>query len=175
MRKQWINEWENKQINEGESEWLREIRKCVTISEGSTILQEGKNLGKGEELQKCVKCKSPALVHKSQQRATCSRKACGYDYCTNCHLPLHRRPQECPVLKPRTRQAAGIFSNRCKKNLRRLWWMALLWVICFPKAKIASESYMCLGGLKQCKKKFSRLWCVALLMVPFRFIFCKAK
>ncbi|XP_063888012.1 F-box only protein 43-like isoform X2 [Scylla paramamosain] len=92
--------------------------KVITLAE--RFMQVGKNLTKGEELQKCVKCKSPAVVHKSQHRATCSRKVCGYDYCTNCHLTFHRRPHDCPVLRPRTRQASGIFSLKCKRNLRRL-------------------------------------------------------
>ncbi|XP_071541231.1 F-box only protein 5-like [Panulirus ornatus] len=85
-----------------------------------SFIEEGQKLPQGEELQKCVKCKSPAMVQKSQQRAVCSRKKCGYDYCIRCHLSSHRRPQDCSVLKPRTRQGNGIFSNKCKRSLRRL-------------------------------------------------------
>lgn len=87
----------------------------------SCLIQEGQKLPKGEELQKCVKCKAPAKVQTSQHRAVCSRESCGYDYCTRCHLSFHQKPRDCPVLKPRTRQGAGIFSSKCKKSLRRLW------------------------------------------------------
>ncbi|XP_053648669.1 F-box only protein 5-like [Cherax quadricarinatus] len=92
--------------------------KSLTLSE--RFIEEGQRLPQGEELQKCVKCKAPAKVLKPHQRAVCSRKTCGYDYCTRCHLSYHLKPQDCSVLKPRTRQGSGIFSNKCKRSLRRL-------------------------------------------------------
>ncbi|KAK3878053.1 hypothetical protein Pcinc_017266 [Petrolisthes cinctipes] len=81
------------------------------------FIEEGRKLPKGQQLQKCAKCLAPAKVQKGQQRAICS---CGYDYCTRCFLPYHTRPQECPSLKPRTRTGNGIFSDKCKRSLRRL-------------------------------------------------------
>ncbi|KAG7166306.1 F-box only protein 43-like [Homarus americanus] len=92
--------------------------KSLTLSD--KFMEEGRKLPQGEQLQKCVKCKAPAKVQKPQHRAVCSSKTCGYDYCTRCALPSHRKLQDCTVLKPRTRQGAGIFSNKCKRSLRRL-------------------------------------------------------
>nr|XP_045617206.1 F-box only protein 43-like [Procambarus clarkii] len=92
--------------------------KSLTLSE--RFIEEGQRLPQGEELQKCVKCKAPAKVLKPQQRAVCSQKTCGYDYCTRCHLPRHSNSKDCSVLKPRTRQGSGIFSSKCKRSLRRL-------------------------------------------------------
>ncbi|XP_064122925.1 F-box only protein 5-like [Macrobrachium nipponense] len=93
---------------------------CPSPPLSDRFIEEGKKLPQGEELQKCVKCKAPAKVYKAVLRAVCSSKNCLYEYCMRCFLPVHRKPQECSVLKPRARNGAGMFSKKCKKNLRRL-------------------------------------------------------
>ncbi|XP_068209752.1 F-box only protein 5-like [Palaemon carinicauda] len=114
-----------KQLGEIQNQPASEKKSLPKISSSTPplsdrFIEEGKKLPQGEELQKCVKCKAPAKVYKAVLRAVCSSKNCLYDYCMRCFLPVHRKPQECSILKPRARNGAGMFSKKCKKNLRRL-------------------------------------------------------
>ncbi|CAL4170787.1 unnamed protein product [Meganyctiphanes norvegica] len=92
----------------------------LTVSLSEAFIKEGQNLPSGSGLQKCVKCKSPAQVQPNDYRAKCGK--CKYEYCTRCHLSPHTERQSCPAILKSNSKAPnrGIFSNKCKRNLRRL-------------------------------------------------------
>lgn len=92
----------------------------VKISLSEAFIKEGQNLPSGSGLQKCVKCKSPAQVQPITHLAKCG--SCKYEYCTRCHLSPHKQAKNCTgVLKSSSKAPVrGIFSTKCKRNLRRL-------------------------------------------------------
>ncbi|XP_054839780.1 F-box only protein 5 [Eublepharis macularius] len=81
-----------------------------------------KTLKNTESLKICHRCSSPAKYDSHLQRAVCSRKSCGFDFCTKCLCSYHNA-KDCtsgkPV-KPTSKLGPLPGTKKSKQNLRRL-------------------------------------------------------
>ncbi|XP_013393097.1 uncharacterized protein LOC106160873 [Lingula anatina] len=96
------------------------VKETPEMSRHQQFFQEGKKLLWGESLRKCPKCQSPSRLSPAEERATCTRKGCSYDFCTKCFNNYHAA-QNCSMVSPKKSKAASaVGSKKSKKNLRRL-------------------------------------------------------
>eukprot|EP00095_Tigriopus_kingsejongensis_P010021 maker-scaffold1048_size67263-snap-gene-0.23 protein:Tk10021 transcript:maker-scaffold1048_size67263-snap-gene-0.23-mRNA-1 annotation:"f-box only protein 43" len=83
--------------------------------------EEASKLGPGEQLQVCPRCTAPSRV--SDACAQCSRRGCGFSFCTLCMCEAHlESPCRTTTTKSggKTLKGSTIASKRSKNRLKRL-------------------------------------------------------
>ncbi|TRY71985.1 hypothetical protein TCAL_03952 [Tigriopus californicus] len=82
--------------------------------------QEASKLAPGEQLQACPRCTAPSRV--TETSAQCSRRGCGFSFCTLCMCESHKDDTFCrtPGKTNGKSPKGSIASKRSKNRLKRL-------------------------------------------------------
>ncbi|XP_075438745.1 F-box only protein 43 isoform X2 [Ascaphus truei] len=92
-----------------------------SASKPQIYLKVAKTLFTDEALKPCPRCQYPAKYQPLKKRCICSRKDCGYDFCSLCLCAFHGS-KECSSgsAKRRNQKDALPGSAQSKRNLKRL-------------------------------------------------------
>lgn len=73
----------------------------------------------GDTKRICPICYGAALFHPAENRATCDKGSCSYNFCTLCLSAFHH-PKPCKPLFHTTSKTDLAGTRKSKRNLKRL-------------------------------------------------------